>query len=285
MRRWIRLVRMHQWSKNGLLFLPAFAARLSPTGDRLLILGTAFFSFSFLASSLYILNDLADLEHDRAHPTKRRRPLASGEIQPIPALGLMAALATSSLWLALFLPAGFLAAWALYLVLVVSYSSLLKRVVLLDVLVLAALYTMRVIAGSSAADVTLSRWFLAFSVFLFLSLALLKRLVEVAGVEEGVPGRGWRAVDLPLLRTLGVGCAVTSALVYCLYITDPQANELYTRPDILWAGLPILLYWVGRVWLVGGRGEMNEDPAEFALKDRVSYVVLVLFVAVVVAAS
>jgi 4-hydroxybenzoate polyprenyltransferase len=285
---WIRLIRVHQWAKNSLLLLPALAAHLHPIGDWLPSFGIAFLSFSLLASSLYILNDLADLEHDRAHATKRRRPLASGEVRPIPALGLMAVMATTSFWLALGLPSEFLAVWVVYPVLAISYSWLLKRVVLLDVVVLAALYTVRVIAGAAAVDVPLSRWFLAFSVFLFLSLALLKRSVEVGRVEDeqsGVPGRGWRVVDIPLLRSLGVGSAVTSALVYCLYITDLQATRLYQNPGVLWAGLPIFLYWVGRVWLLEGRGEMHEDPVAFALKDRVSYAVLAFFAVVVMAAS
>jgi len=286
---WMRLIRVHQWAKNGLLILPAAAAHLMPTADRIVALGTAVISFSFLASALYILNDLADLEHDRAHATKRHRPLASGAIRPVPALALMAVLGTTSLGLALSLPASFLAAWAVYLVLSVSYSWSFKRVVVLDVVALSALYTVRVVAGSAAVDVPLSRWFLAFSVFLFVSLALLKRTVEVGGArtagKEDIPGRGWKSADISLLQNLGVGSAVTSALVYCLYITDPQATELYRRPDILWIGLPIFFYWVGRIWLLTGRGQVHEDPVVFALRDRVSYVVVLLLAVVVVVAS
>jgi len=159
----------------------------------------------------------------------------------------------------------------------------------LDVVALSALYTVRVVAGSAAVDVLLSRWFLAFRVFLFVSLALLKRLVEVGGAErvgkQDIPGRGWKASDIPLLQSLGVGSAVTSTLVYCLYITDPQATELYRRPDILWVGLPIFFYWVGRIWLLAGRGQVHEDPVVFALRDRVSYVVMLLLAVVVLAAS
>ncbi|HZD04297.1 MAG TPA: hypothetical protein VE173_05245, partial [Longimicrobiales bacterium] len=176
------------------------------------------------------------------------------------------------------------------LVLTTSYSFLLKRVVVLDVVILAALYTVRVVAGAAAVTVPLSRWFLAFSVFLFLSLALLKRLVEVAGAsdrdEASVPGRGWEVGDLPILRSLGIGSGVVAALVYCLYITErPTVEELYAHPDLLWVGLPVILYWLSRVWLLANRGEVHDDPVVFALRDRVSYLVLALLVAMVMVAA
>lgn len=295
--RWLRLVRIHQWAKNGLLLLPALAAHLSPTGAVLGHLGAAVASFSLLASALYVLNDLVDRDHDRRHPTKRHRPLAAGTVGTGAAVAVMAAFALISLGLAVTLPVEFLGAWAAYLVLTGAYSFVLKRVVVLDVVVLAALYTVRVVAGAAAVTVPLSRWFLAFSVFLFLSLALVKRWVEVAGVarapSEGagpaasptVAGRGWSVVDLPLLRALGVSSAVAAALVYCLYITDEPAQELYRRPDLLWAGLPLLLYWLARVWLLAERGDVDDDPVVFALKDRASWVVLVLGVLMVVTAA
>lgn len=335
--RWLRLIRVHQWAKNGLLLLPAVAAHLAPTGPHLATLALAVVSFCLLASAVYVLNDLADREHDRQHPTKRHRPLAAGEVGTGAALGLMAALAVASLALALTLPLGFLVAWTSYLVLTTSYSFLLKRVVVLDVVILAALYTVRVVAGAAALAIPLSRWFLAFSVFLFLSLALLKRLVEVAAVAERegpevgtgeptveaepegqagsvpgvamaaergrtgaagaerevtpraaperVAGRGWRVVDLPLLRSLGVGSGVAAALVYCLYITDEQTATLYRHPDVLWIGLPLFLYGLARVWILANRGEVHEDPVIFALRDHPSHIVLILLVAMVVVAA
>lgn len=288
--RWLRLIRIHQWAKNGLLLLPALAAHLPPTAGTVGPLGAAVVSFCLLASAVYILNDLADREHDRLHPTKRFRPLAAGEVGTGAALAVMVCFAAASLAVALTLPVGFLFAWIVYLGLTTSYSFLLKRLVVLDVVVLAALYTVRVVAGAAAVTVPLSRWFLAFSVFLFLSLALLKRLVEVAGVaggaeDPGVAGRGWAVADLPLLRSLGVSSAMAAALVYCLYITDAQTGELYRHPDLLWAGLPVFLYWVARVWILANRGEVHDDPVVFALRDRPSYaVVVVLLIMVVVAA-
>ena len=175
------------------------------------------------------------------------------------------------------LPRQFLLVWASYLVLTTLYSFGLKRLVVLDVMVLGALYTTRVVAGAAVVAVPLSRWFLAFAVFLFSSLAILKRMVESLGVasrEEGsVGGRGWTVRDIPVLLAFGAACSVAAALVYCLYITSDEVLLLYGRPDILWLGLPILLYWLGRVWLLAHRGLVHEDPLLFALRDRASYAV------------
>jgi 4-hydroxybenzoate polyprenyltransferase len=288
---WIRAVRVHQWAKNGLILLPALAAHLGPDPDTVARLAGAFVSFSLLASAVYLLNDMVDLEHDRAHPVKRKRPLAAGEIGRGAALVGMAGAAVLSLLLALRLPGGFLQAWLAYLVVTTAYSFWLKRVVVLDVVVLAALYTVRVVAGAAAVTVPLSRWFLAFSIFLFLSLALLKRFVETLGTSSpgagseasdddgeatNLAGRGWESRDGPVLMGLGTASAVASALVYCLYISGGEVSSLYARPDVLWLGLPVLLYWLGRVWLLAGRGEVHDDPLLFALRDAASYAVLLV---------
>jgi len=291
----IRLLRPHQWTKNLLLVVPALAAHRAP-GDTAVGLLAALVSFSALASGFYIVNDLLDLEHDRAHPTKRRRPLAAGDITPTAAMLLSAALVVGSLALALtLLPTSFAVALGVYATLTVSYSLGLKRVVLLDVLVLATLYTLRVVAGAAAVAVPLSRWFLAFSVFLFLSLALVKRAVELRGMAGGsgrraedvrasAPGRGWWISDLPVLQALGLGSAVASSLVYCLYITSDDVQTLYGRPDVLWLGLPLLLYWLGRVWILVSRDEVADDPVVFALRDPASWSVVVLFALTVLGA-
>lgn len=289
MKAWLRAIRIHQWAKNGLIVVPALAAHRAPTADVVLGLVTALASFSLLASAVYLLNDLADLEHDRRHPLKRRRPLAAGEIDAGAALAAITILATASLAIALTLPLAFLATWATYLVLTTAYSFVLKRVVVLDVVVLAALYTARVVAGATAVTVPLSRWFLAFSVFVFLSLAMLKRLVETRGVadrdEQAVAGRGWRVGDLPLLMGFGAGSAVAGALVYCLYITGDEVLRLYEHPDLLWGGLPVLLYWFARLWLLADRGEVHEDPLVFALQDPASWASAALLAAVIVGAA
>ena len=274
---WARAVRVHQWAKNLLLALPALAAHLGPTPEVLGALLLAFLSFSLLASAVYLVNDLADLEHDRAHPTKRARPIAAGRISPVAATVAAAALAAGAFALALRLPPQFLQVWGGYLAITTLYSFGLKRVVVLDVMILGALYTARVVAGAAAVQVPLSRWFLAFAVFLFSSLAILKRMVEGQGVadraEERLGGRGWEVTDIPVLLGFGAACSVASALVYCLYITSDEVARLYGRPDVLWLGLPVLLYWLGRMWLLANRGLVHEDPLLFALRDRVSWVV------------
>lgn len=202
------------------------------------------------------------------------------------AAGLLAALAFG---LTLVLPPRFRLVWAAYLALTTAYSFGLKRVVVLDVMVLGALYTSRVVAGATAVDVPLSRWFLAFAVFFFSSLAILKRMVEALDVAnrdgDRIAGRGWRAEDAPVLLGFGAACSVASALVYCLYITSDEVTRLYDRPDLLWLGLPIFLYWLGRVWLLAHRGDVHEDPVLFALRDRNSFVVGAAMAAVLLLAA
>ncbi len=272
----LRALRPHQWAKNLLVFVPALAAH-RPPGPALLF---AFVSFSFLASAVYLTNDVADLDHDRLHPRKRTRPIASGALAPTVALWVALLLLAVSLLMAVRLPRAFLWVWLAYLVVTSLYSAGLKRRVVLDVLILAGLYTARVVAGSAAAHVPLSRWFLAFSVFVFTSLALLKRAVEArearAGDRDALGGRGWRVEDLPVLAATGVGCSVAAALVYCLYITGEDVLEFYSRPDVLWVGLPVLLYWLVRAWVMALRGEVHDDPLVFALRDPTSYLVLAI---------
>lgn len=286
MTAWLRLLRPHQWSKNLLVLVPALAAHRGVEGTVPGRLALAFFFFSFVASAFYVVNDLLDLPHDRAHPTKRFRPLAAGEVPPGGAAALAFLLAAgAAAGTVLLLPPAFGLALLVYAVLTLGYSAGLKRVVFLDVLVLAALYTVRVVAGAAAVEVPLSRWFLAFSVFVFLSLALVKRAIELRGLAAGgrraddapaAPGRGWLVSDLPVLRSLGLSSAVAGALVYCLYITSEDVLRLYSTPDWLWLGLPLLLYWLGRVWILAARDEVADDPVVFALRDPTSYAVAVL---------
>jgi len=314
---WLRALRVHQWAKNALILVPALAAHLHPSPALLLRLVAAFLAFSLLASALYLINDLLDREHDRAHPTNHARAIASGAVTSSQALVAAALLLSASVLLALSLPAAFLANWAAYLALSAAYSLVLKRLVVLDVMVLAALYTVRVVAGAAAVDVPLSRWFLAFSVFLFASLALLKRVVQVRtlaartapvvtgdagmttrpgrmgtqsasatrGSDQRLPGRGWEASDAPVLLAFGAATAVAAALVYCLYITGEDVLGLYAAPDLLWLGLPLLLYWIVRAWLLAFRGRVHDDPVLFALRDPASYLVLTLLALVVWSAS
>lgn len=289
-RAWVRAVRPHQWSKNVLLLLPALAAHLAWTAELGFRLLAGLAAFCLAASAVYILNDIADLPHDRRHLTKRRRPFAAGELTTPAGLAMASGLGTTALAMGLWLSMEFLATLMVYLVLTSAYSFGIKRQPVLDVLMLATLYTIRVVAGAALVAVPLSRWFLAFSVFLFLSLALVKRVVELQRKNGDDPellaGRGYAAADLPILTALGTAATLASALVYCLYITGEDVGRLYTRPDLLWAGLPVLLYWQARIWLMTGRKTMHrDDPVVFALRDRVSHIVLGTFLLIVVLAA
>jgi 4-hydroxybenzoate polyprenyltransferase/phosphoserine phosphatase len=288
----MRAMRPHQWVKNALLLLPALAAHLAWTADHVLRLAAGSLAFCLLASAVYLVNDVIDAPHDRLHHGKRRRPIASGELSVPAALVAALGLVGLAAVLAAGLSPGFQLVLAGYLATTTAYSLALKRQPLVDVIVLAMLYTTRLAAGAALVSVPLSRWFLAFSIFFFLSLALAKRALEmregasvIATSAPRAAARGYIAADLPFLVSLGVSSAVASSLVYGLYITDGAVAELYGRPDLLWLGLPILLYWQARVWLRTSRGEMHHDPVVFALRDRTSYALFAVFLLVVALAS
>lgn len=283
-RAWLRALRPHQWAKNTLLFLPALAAHIEIGAAALGTAVAGFLAFSLLASAVYLVNDLSDLANDRTHPKKRTRPLASGEVSIPGALGGAIALVLVSAAIALRLPPAFQLVLAGYFALTTAYSFDLKRRAILDVITLAALYATRVVAGAAMFAVPLSRWFLAFSVFFFFSLALVKRVVELMERPEDdnrrLAGRGYHRADAAALTSLGSGAVAGSSLVYCLYITGDEVGSLYAYPDLLWLGLPLLLYWQARIWMLTGRGSMNEDPVLFAVRDRVSHLVAGAFLLV-----
>jgi len=281
---WSKALRIHQWAKNILIFVPLLLSHR--TGDQALLLSSllAFLSFSIAASANYIINDIVDLELDRAHPTKRKRMLASGEIFIGDAIAAIPLLLVSAIAILQFLPTQFALLLATYLSITILYSALLKKIVMVDLVILAGLYTMRIIAGAFAIEAELTFWLLAFSMFLFFSLALSKRYAELELVKEDVSGRGYRLDDLPILRSLGASSGLLAVLVFALYINSQQITVLYNRPEILWFVLPVLLFWISRIWLLAHRGEMHEDPVLFAIQDRVSLVsaaviVLILWLA------
>jgi 4-hydroxybenzoate polyprenyltransferase len=281
--QWLRSLRPHQWAKNALLLLPAMAAHLQWTGALALDMIRGFFAFSVAASAVYLLNDLIDLPYDRRHPTKRRRPLAAGLVG-IPAAAVMVlALLGIGLLLSISLPVQFQALLGVYLAATTAYSFVLKRRVVADVMTLTTLYTLRILAGAVLTGVHLSQWFLGFAVFFFLSLALLKRVAELRNQAEAsiapTGARPYIAADIPTLTAFGAAASAGSSLVYCLYITSENVGLLYSRPEVLWVGFLLLVYWQARLWLIGGRGRMHEDPLIFALRDRVSYFALAAFLA------
>jgi 4-hydroxybenzoate polyprenyltransferase len=276
LRDWAKALRLHQWLKNLLIFVPLVAAHRYNELPLMLDAALAFICFGLCASSVYILNDLLDLRDDRHHAKKRLRPFASGRI-PIQS-GLVAVpllLATAFALAAWRLPLPFLGGLAAYYILTLSYSMVLKRHMVFDVITLAGLYTLRVVVGAIALNIPLSFWLLAFSMFMFLSLALVKRYAELFqsranGNEGKARGRGYFPGDLQMIASLGAASGYMTVMVLALYINDSHITQLYRHQEFIWLACPLLLTWITRVWMLTHRGEMNEDPVIFAVRDRVS---------------
>lgn len=272
MKYYFEALRLHQWLKNVLVFVPLLAAHR--LGDPIL-LGQgllAYLAFGLCASSVYLLNDLLDLPDDRQHPTKRHRPFAAGVISIVNGALLVPVLLVAAFAIALLLPIEFLGVLALYYATTLAYSLRLKRAALVDVLTLAFLYTIRIVAGGAAVSVTPSFWLLAFSMFLFLSLALVKRFTELLTMQQQQKtyssGRGYSTTDLETLSQFGTASAYMAILVLALYINSEAVRHLYTHPDVLWSLCPLLLYIVTRIWFLARRNELHEDPVLFVIEDR-----------------
>jgi 4-hydroxybenzoate polyprenyltransferase len=271
---WARALRVYQWVKNVLVFIPLFAAHRG--GDVQLVSQAfiAFLAFSLCASSVYIINDLLDLETDRTHSRKSSRPFASGRLSIRSGVAVAPILLAMAFLLSAALPPAFLAVLSLYFVVTLAYSMRLKRTTVLDVLLLAGLYTLRLLAGAAAVSVQASFWLLAFSMFLFLSLALVKRVSELHGMPADTTdrpsGRKYRREDLPVLMSMGTAAGYTAVMVLALYINSSASEVLYRRPEALWLLCPLLLFWISRVWLVTYRGQMHDDPIVFAFRDSIS---------------
>jgi 4-hydroxybenzoate polyprenyltransferase len=287
---WLRALRVHQWAKNLLMFTPAFTAHVIGQADVPLRLLIGFFAFSALASSIYLINDMVDLANDRSHPIKRHRPFAAGTLSVLQGAVLVPVLMAIAALLAFQLPREFQNFLAIYLGLTTAYSFWLKRVVALDTVVLASLYTIRIAAGGAAIAVTVSPWLFAFSMFFFLSLALVKRAGELVAMpprgDENVKGRGYRRTDLEAVCSLGSASAYAAVVVLTLYINgSTEARTLYQRPGLLYLICPVVLYWVTRIWILARRGEVREDPVVFAITDRVSYAALAVMAAITLLAA
>lgn len=279
LRVWAKALRVHQWLKNLLVFVPLVAAHQA--GDPALLAAAiiAFLAFSLCASSVYLLNDLLDLPSDRLHPRKRKRPFASGTL-PVKA-GVVAAplLLGLSLALTLTLPGRFLLALGFYYALTIAYSFWLKKQVIVDVMLLAGLYTLRIIAGAAATGIKPSFWLLALSMFVFLSLAMVKRYSELriaATSPSPLAGRGYLPDDLPVVLALGSSSGMVSVLILALYTQAEIVPEMYPAPEWLWLLPPLMLYWTARLWMKARRGEVDDDPVVFAAKDWQSLTVVAL---------
>jgi 4-hydroxybenzoate polyprenyltransferase/phosphoserine phosphatase len=286
---YIRALRLHQWVKNALVFLPLVLDHRVLEPKLVGLASLAFLAFGLCASGVYLLNDLLDLQADRRHPSKRARPFASGRIDIWHGVVMIPALLALAFTVAFLLSAKLGVILAVYLASTAAYSFRVKRMVFADVLLLAWLYTLRIIAGVVAVDVANSFWLLAFSMFLFLSLALVKRYVEIEYVLQNggskAAGRGYKVVDLKMLAHFGVTSGYMAVLVLALYINSEAVRQLYVRPEVIWALCPIMLYFVSRIWLLAQRGEVEDDPVVFALRDGRSQLLGVLVALVLVVAA
>lgn len=286
----LRALRVHQWMKNSLIFLPMLLAHefLNPVIYLRAVI--AFLSFSLAASAIYVINDIFDLHADQHHPRKKNRPFASGNLA-IPFAMIVIPLLSISLLLAGMLSLKFLGVLCFYLILTTLYSWWLKRTAVLDVLTLAGLYAVRIFAGGVAYGVMVSEWLIAFSIFIFLSLALVKRFSELkAAVRQDSDtiqsrGRGYRVEDIPLLNGFGIATGCLSVLVLALYISSPRVTEFYRHPSALWALCPLQFYWIVRIWLLAGRSEMSDDPLDFASRDLRTWLVVLLSLIALISGS
>jgi 4-hydroxybenzoate polyprenyltransferase len=283
LRALLKAVRVHQWAKNLLIFVPLLLSHVLTVGQVLAAL-LAFCCFSLTASSAYIVNDLLDIETDRRHPRKRLRPFACGDLSALTGLGVVAAFLLLALSGARLLPVEFYGWLLLYLATTLAYSLVLKRIALVDVLVLSGLYTLRLLAGSAATHSHISHWLAGFSIFVFFSLAIVKRFAELENLRtSGTPprnGRGYLVADIPQIRSFGTASAFSAVVILAIYISGPDVVALYRQPRLLWLIVPLMILWLCRVWLLASRGALDEDPVVFALTDRMSQLIGVVVVAI-----
>lgn len=271
----VRALRPHQWAKNALVFVPIIAAHQFGNVQLWIASALTFLAFGLCASAIYILNDISDIEADRAHPRKRRRPFAAGELSiplgfSLAAILLIASFAVASAGVSWQLTAALL----VYFVITTAYSLRLKREPVIDVFTLAGLYVLRIVSGGIATDTPLTSWLLAFALFLFLSLAFVKRYVELVAVNGRMAGRGYGPDDMLWMHAVGTCVGYMAVMVLALYVNAPDVTVLYSRPQVLWLLCPLMLFWVTRLWFRAGRKMLRDDPVLEALKDSVTYVVV-----------
>ncbi len=281
-----KALRPHQWLKNLLVFVPLLAAHQFTDGKSFFNALLAFLIFGLTASSVYVLNDLIDVADDRHHHRKRNRPFAGGNLSLLVGWSVWPGLILVAFVIAFMaLPLAFVGVLAIYCVLTLGYSLRLKQSAMIDVLMLAGLYTIRIVAGAAAITVPVSFWLLTFSMFIFLSLAFIKRFSELKvarnnNFEGNIRGRGYVHQDLELVSSMGSSAGYLAVLVLALYIHDAHTANLYAMPQLIWLACPLLLYWISRAWLIAHRGQMHDDPIVFAIKDKTSWVVGICFIGI-----
>lgn len=285
----LKAMRVYQWCKNVLIFLPLLASHQFTDRHAVLRAVVAFFAFSFCASAVYLLNDMLDLDSDRRHARKRNRPFASGELSLAHGMTMTAALLAFSAALTCTLDLKFGLVLCGYFAFTLAYSLCLKRMLLVDVFALAGLYSARVLAGGAAVWVTLSYWLILFSVLIFLSLAMVKRYAELSAAltqgKDAAAGRGYVTDDMAILRSFGSAAGYTSAMVLALYMNSPEVRLLYHHQAALWAIFCLMLFWISWVWMAAFRGKMHDDPIVFALKDKVSLSIIAMCAASAIVAT
>lgn len=283
----IRQMRPRHWVKNLLIFIPIFASHEIDNADKWFNLSIYFISFNLLASGTYFINDIFDRSHDKSHKDKSKRPIASGLIT-IKLAGQVGGLLIT---LGLVIPILFLSVKPFYssltyLLLTFIYSFKVKRILALDVVLLSIPYTIRILGGSFAAEVTVSLWLLSFSIFIFSSLGTVKRFVEIIeSLEKNLSGRGYNTADADIVKSFGLSCGVASSVILSLYVQSPDVVALYVNPDILLVAVPVVLFWIFYIWLMAGRALVNSDPIEWAINDKISRFVLLFLIILVLAAT
>lgn len=286
----LRAIRLHQWAKNLLLFIPLILSQRYLNIDSVTVSSISFLVFGLCASSTYLWNDLLDLPTDRQHETKKNRPLAAGDISIVTGIIVSFFLMLVAFLISvIFLPSLFTVMLLGYIALTVSYTFYFKRQLMTDVIMLGGLYAYRILIGAVAIDVMISPWLFAFSIFFFLSLAFVKRFTDLnnlpRNVEGKVGGRAYYAGDLDMVRSLGTSASYISVLIMALYVNSPTVINLYPRPGWLWLLCIIFLYWLSRIWFLAERNQMPDDPVLFAVKDKISYLVGISVLAILLIAS
>ena len=283
---WLKAIRIHQWLKNLLLFVPMLAAFIFFDLNNLSLIILAFFALSFVASATYICNDLLDLENDRNHYIKKLRPFASGQLSISTGFIVALILVTVGIYFAYIISNAFLIIVLSYLILANLYSYSLKKIPLIDIISLSILYILRIIAGSVALEINTSSWLLVFSFFIFFSLALVKRCTELISLKmhggEFINGRGYKVSDIRILCPLGVSAGLIAILVLTLFINDQTTQNGYKTPNLLWINVIILTYWISRIWFKTLRGEMHSDPVIFTIADKTSRLAIFLIVVILI---
>ncbi len=284
-KQFLKAIRVHQYVKNLLLFVPLMMSFQPSNVDLLAQYIIGFFAFCLLASGIYVLNDLLDLRSDRLHDSKKNRAIAAGLISIPMSMLLVVVFVVLAVLLAIDLPIKFQAILLLYFLLTISYSFYLKKHVLVDVLVLASLYTIRIVAGMILLNNGYSEWLIMFSVFVFLSLAFLKRYTELnallAAKKLQTVGRGYHVNSIEMIRNFGITSGYLAALIIAFYLNSSKALIIYRHPQVLWLISMVMLYWVSRIWLLASEGKVHEDPVVFAIKDKVSYLLILCIIVLI----